>query len=48
MDKPGVGGKGLDSMAQKAELLQQVMHRLRQRAKQRRLLAKPYFQDFDK
>lgn len=47
MDKPGVS-KGVDSIAEKAELLDQVMHRLRQRTKQRRLLAKPSFQDFDK
>lgn len=47
MDKPGVN-RTLDSISQKANLLEEVMYRLRQRAKQRRLLAKPCFQDFDK
>ncbi|CAB4016979.1 uncharacterized protein LOC110234356 [Paramuricea clavata] len=43
MDKPGAR-----TDLEATELLDQCMHRLRERTKQRRLLAKPCFQDFDK
>ena len=43
MEKPGAS-KDLEI----TELLDLCLHRLRERTKQRRLLAKPCFQDFDK
>lgn len=43
MEKPGTR-----HTLKSSQLLEECMHRLRERAKQRRLLAKPCFQDFDK
>ena len=46
MSKPGA--KTGCSTSEKEMFLERIMHRMRQRANERRVLVKPCFQDFDK